>query len=52
MTVNVLAAVADALIAGALCFFLHRSRTGFKKYKPFLHKETYLTFTKIGYNDH
>ncbi|GLB33468.1 hypothetical protein LshimejAT787_0103520 [Lyophyllum shimeji] len=31
MAVNILAAVTDALIAGALCFFLHRSRTGFRK---------------------
>ncbi|KAF8165087.1 hypothetical protein B0H34DRAFT_222439 [Crassisporium funariophilum] len=31
MTVNVLAVVADILIAAALFFFLHRSRTGFKK---------------------
>ncbi|RDB20517.1 hypothetical protein Hypma_012424 [Hypsizygus marmoreus] len=31
MSVNILAAVTDALIAGALCFFLQRSRTGFKK---------------------
>lgn len=31
ITVNILAAVADILIAASLCFFLHRSRTGFKK---------------------
>ncbi|KAF9461393.1 hypothetical protein BDZ94DRAFT_1310667 [Collybia nuda] len=31
MTVNVLGAAADALIAGSLCYFLQRSRTGFKK---------------------
>ncbi|KAJ3770968.1 hypothetical protein FB446DRAFT_773389 [Lentinula raphanica] len=31
MTVNVLGAVADVLIAAGLFYFLHRSRTGFKK---------------------
>ncbi|KAG6919295.1 hypothetical protein DXG01_007427 [Tephrocybe rancida] len=31
MAVNILAALGDALIAGSLCFFLHRSRTGFRK---------------------
>lgn len=31
ITVNILAAVADILIAASLCYFLHRSRTGFKK---------------------
>ncbi|KAK7060192.1 hypothetical protein VNI00_000957 [Paramarasmius palmivorus] len=31
MTVNVLGAVADVFIATGLFFFLHRSRTGFKK---------------------
>ncbi|KAG6831859.1 hypothetical protein H0H92_006976 [Tricholoma furcatifolium] len=31
MAVNILAALGDALIAGALCFFLQRSRTGFRK---------------------
>ncbi|KAL1743913.1 hypothetical protein HDZ31DRAFT_83085 [Schizophyllum fasciatum] len=31
MTVNVLGAVADVIIAAGLFFFLHRSRTGFKK---------------------
>jgi len=44
MTVNVLAAFADALIAGALCFFLQRSRTGFKKYDPFCLKITMSNF--------
>jgi hypothetical protein len=32
MTVNVLAAAADVLIAASLCYFLQCSRTGFKKY--------------------
>lgn len=40
MTVNLLAAVADALIAGALCFFLQRSRTGFKKSDTMITKLT------------
>ncbi|KAJ3743396.1 hypothetical protein DFH05DRAFT_1495820 [Lentinula detonsa] len=31
MTVNVLGAVADVMIAAGLFYFLHRSRTGFKK---------------------
>ena len=31
MTVNVLGAVADVIIAAGLFFYLHRSRTGFKK---------------------
>ncbi|KIY45955.1 hypothetical protein FISHEDRAFT_48246 [Fistulina hepatica ATCC 64428] len=31
MTVNVLAAIGDVVIAGSLCFYLHRSRTGFKR---------------------
>ncbi|KAJ4472144.1 hypothetical protein J3R30DRAFT_3407645 [Lentinula aciculospora] len=31
MTVNVLGAVADVIIAAGLFYFLHRSRTGFKK---------------------
>jgi len=31
MTVNVLGAVTDVVIAAGLFFFLHRSRTGFKK---------------------
>ncbi|KAF6762825.1 hypothetical protein DFP72DRAFT_568807 [Ephemerocybe angulata] len=31
ITVNIVGVVADILIAGALFFFLHRSRTGFKK---------------------
>jgi hypothetical protein len=51
MTVNVLAAVADALIAGALCFFLQRSRTGFKKYILSFARETCLIYLKVGYND-
>lgn len=32
MTVNILAAAADVLIATSLCYFLQCSRTGFKKY--------------------
>ncbi|KAJ3790676.1 hypothetical protein GGU10DRAFT_416298, partial [Lentinula aff. detonsa] len=32
MTVNVLGAVADVMIAAGLFYFLHRSRTGFKKH--------------------
>ncbi|KAG5339360.1 hypothetical protein C0989_004602 [Termitomyces sp. Mn162] len=31
MVVNILAALGDGLIAGTLCYFLQRSRTGFKK---------------------
>lgn len=31
MTVNVLGAITDVGIAGSLFYFLHRSRTGFKK---------------------
>ncbi|KAI5828880.1 hypothetical protein K523DRAFT_306229 [Schizophyllum commune Tattone D] len=31
MTVNVLGAIADVIIAAGLFFYLHRSRTGFKK---------------------
>ena len=52
MTVNVLAAVADALIAGALCFFLQRSRTGFRKYTISFARKTCLIYPKIGHNDH
>lgn len=54
MTVNLLAAVADALIAGALCFFLQRSRTGFKKYDLFFFARELpcLTYLEIGYNDY
>jgi hypothetical protein len=32
MAVNLLGAVTDVLIAAALFVFLHRSRTGFKKW--------------------
>jgi hypothetical protein len=32
VTVNVLAAIGDVLIAGILCTVLHSSRTGFRRY--------------------
>ncbi|KAG6896678.1 hypothetical protein C0992_006751 [Termitomyces sp. T32_za158] len=38
MAVNILAALGDALIAGALCFFLQRSRTGFRKSDTMIRK--------------
>ncbi|KAG6901888.1 hypothetical protein C0995_007013 [Termitomyces sp. Mi166 len=38
MAVNILAALGDGLIAGALCYFLQRSRTGFRKSDTMIRK--------------
>ncbi|KAF9057471.1 hypothetical protein BJ165DRAFT_35260 [Panaeolus papilionaceus] len=43
MAVNLLGAAADVLITAALLFFLHRSRTGFKKSDTMI--STLITFT-------
>ncbi|KAL0949179.1 hypothetical protein HGRIS_009257 [Hohenbuehelia grisea] len=43
MTVNVLAAVGDALIAGSLVYLLQRSRTGFRKSDTMISKLTMFT---------
>ncbi|KAJ3906025.1 hypothetical protein F5879DRAFT_683440 [Lentinula edodes] len=47
MTVNVLGAVSDVIIAAGLFYFLHRSRTGFKKSDTMISKLIMFTSGKI-----
>lgn len=52
MAVNLLGAVADVLIAAALFYFLHSSRTGFKKWVVwFQHSSALAKSSRVSRSD-